>query len=925
MAGDSIINWRPWPPTTPVSVAYPALGSYSVVLRDSDLCGVDTTVITINIVNPPTAGVIAPAGPLCQNSTITFTNSSVPGYLYMWNFGTGGGFVNLGTGNKTYNFASPGTYTVQVAAFLPGGGAACTSTANVVVNILPSPTANFTNNPSFGCSTLSNVIFSESSIGATSWNWNFGNGNTSLLQNPPNQSYTTTGVYIVSLTVGSANGCTNTKTTSISVYPNPIANFSPATTCMNSITNFTNTSTVTGTNAINSYTWDFGDGSPDVNTQNAAHTFTAAGVYSVELTVSTAFCSGTITKTVTVNTKPTADFAFTPTAGCTPFAANFTNTSVNASTYLWKFGTVPTSTSNAFNPSFTYTNGTQNIQNYTVTLFAATAAGCLDSVKKNISVYPKPVSSFSANLTPGCSPLPVTFTNNTIGATTYSWNFGDGNSSNSTNPAHTYTNNSLLLQTNTVQLVATNSLGCTDTYTQTLNVFPKPLFSFTMVPASGCTSLSVNFPPVLGAVSYTWNFGDASPNSNSPNPTHVFTNTLIINQTYTVSLVASNAFGCIDTAFGYPVIFPKPAADFTFNPNSGCSPLIVNFTNSSAGNNSSAWNFGNGQSSASTNPSMTFTNPTGSSALTYSVKLTVGNTNNCADSVVKTITLFAKPQASFALDTPACSPKLITFTNTSAGASAYNWNFGDGSQSVQSDPTRQYLNTGTTNQSYSVSLTVSNNNNCRDSITVPLIVHPKPVFSISALPDSGCTSLKVFFPAVNGALQYQWNYGDGNTSSSGSVSNTFLNDGPTVKVFTVTLIAKDKYGCADTANKFVKVYPKPKAFFQADPLTVYIPNQSTQFFNLSTGATHFAWKFGDGATSFENSPSHAYVNAGEYQVVLIAQNQYGCKDTFDLPDKIIALEEPLVQVPNAFTPNPNAPAGSVYAQQIKAMISSILF
>ncbi len=911
---DSIFNWKPWPPTTPHSIAYPSVGSYTVQLRDSNLCGVDTSIITVIIVNPPVAGVIAPPGPLCQNVPLTFTNSSASGYFYLWNFGTGGGFVNIGNGPKTNTFPSAGTYTVQVAAYIPGAGSACTSTAQVVVTILPSPTANFTNNPSTGCNVLNNVIFNESSIGAVAWNWNFGNLNTSTLQAPPNQNYGAPGTYTISLTVTSINSCVNTKTTTIKVYPNPIANFSPTSTCVGSITNFTNTSIVTGTNAITNYTWTFGDASSNSNSQNSVHTYSAPASYTVGLIVATAFCTDSIKQIVIANVKPTANFVFTPTVGCPPFTASFTNTSVSGTNYLWNFGISPTNTSNITNPVFTYTNTTGLNLNYTVSLIASTGNGCSDTIKKAISVYPSPVASFTGNFNSGCSPLPKTFTNTSIGANSYTWALGDGNTSNTINPSHTYTNNSLTLLTHTITLFASNANGCIDSIKNTIQIFPQPFFSFTMIPAQGCSPLSINFPPVLGAVTYTWNYGDGSPISNASNPTHVFTNTTITNQTYTVTLMATNAFGCKDTTFGYPLIFAKPIANFSSTPNSGCSPLVVNFTNTSTLNTINNWVFNNGQTSTLINPSTTFTNATGSAGTTFNVKLVVGTANNCFDSIIKSITLLPRPKAIFGLDTPACSPKVITFTNGSLGAASYLWNFGNSFISTQTTPTQQYINNGFSNQTFTVTLVATNNSNCKDTLRVPLIVHPKAHFFISAMPDSGCTPLKVYFPPIGGAQSYQWNFGDGNTASTGSVSNTYINITPSNKSFTVQLIAKNIYGCADTPTYKIKVFPKPIAVFQANPLTVFVPNQPTQCTNLSSGAVQYNWKFGDGGTSTTYSPEHIYTVAGEYQITLICTSIHGCKDTFALPEKIIAVEETFVQVPNAFTPNVNGSGGSIYGK-----------
>ncbi|MBA3682767.1 MAG: PKD domain-containing protein, partial [Bacteroidetes bacterium] len=347
-------------------------------------------------------------------------------------------------------------------------------------------------------------------------------------------------------------------------------------------------------------------------------------------------------------------------------------------------------------------------------------------------------------------------------------------------------------------------------------------------------------------------------------------------------------------------------------PVSGCSPLVVTFANSSTGNNSSAWLFGNGNTSGVNNPVATFTNAPGSGPVTYSVKLVVGTVNNCYDSIVKPIILFARPMSAMLVDTPACSPAKLTFTNTSTGASTYNWNFGNSNTSTQTNPSQVYTNIIPFNQNYIVSLVSTNSNGCKDTLKVPIVVHPQPVFFIAAQPDSGCTPLKVFFPSIVGVAQYQWTYGDGNTANTGSVSNIFINASSVNKTFTVQLVAKDSYGCPDTATKIIKVFPKPSAFFKADPLTVFVPNQATQCYNLSTGAVSYKWTFGDGGTSTDFEPSHTYTQPGEHQIILIATSEKFCRDTFNLGSKILALEETFVQVPNAFTPNQGGSPGSAY-------------
>ncbi|HQQ94587.1 MAG TPA: PKD domain-containing protein [Bacteroidia bacterium] len=407
------------------------------MLRDSNLCGIDTAIITVQVVSPPTASLAAPGGNLCQNAVLNFTNASPPGVSYLWNFGDGGGFVNLGNGNKNHTYTSAGTFTVKLVAFVGGAGSACTDTAYAVVNILASPVANFTVNPASGCNSIINATFTESSTLAVQWSWVFGNGNTSTLQAPPPQNYTLTGSFTASLTVTASTSCSNSKTLSVVVRPNPLPAFPPITACVGSAANFSNTSTITGTNPITSYTWNFGDGSAVSTQTNPSHTYTAPSTYTVKLIAASAFCKDSISQNVLVNLKPTANFVFSPTISCPPFVVSFSNTSVNNSTSLWKFGVSPTSTSNLSNPTYTYLNSSQSFLTYTVSLQVGTGAGCSDSLKKVLIVKPRPVANFiSNNLSGGCSPYPATFTNTSVGASTYTWNFGDGLGSAATNPVH---------------------------------------------------------------------------------------------------------------------------------------------------------------------------------------------------------------------------------------------------------------------------------------------------------------------------------------------------------------------------------------------------------------------------------------------------------------------------------------------------------
>ncbi len=207
------------------------------------------------------------------------------------------------------------------------------------------------------------------------------------------------------------------------------------------------------------YLWDFGDG----NTQNVreplTHQYNEPGSYQVSLTISNAFCSANLSRSVIVNpSDPVVDFTADPRTGCRPLIVSFTDQSVNTdnSTYRWDFGDGVTS--NEINPLHTFSKaGT-----YTVTLYAENTSGGSDTETKEfyIEVLPTPIADFIANPTTVFIPdQEVFFRNLSMNADRYEWDFGDGTTSTELNPSHTYDTEGKY----GVSLIAQNSLGCADT------------------------------------------------------------------------------------------------------------------------------------------------------------------------------------------------------------------------------------------------------------------------------------------------------------------------------------------------------------------------------------------------------------------------------------------------------------------------------
>lgn len=603
------------------------------------------------------------------------------------------------------------------------------------------------------------------------------------------------------LIASNAFSCADTAYGYPVVFAKPQANFAvtPKVGCSPLATTFTNTS-ISGS----TYIWKFGDGNTS-STTNTNHTYTntsnsADQTFTCSLvSISSNGCRDSLDKTVLVYYKPFADFKL-DTPRCLSKTITFTNTSVGSSIDSWNFG--DSSPLSALpNPTHTYANSTINNLTYSVQLITTSSNGCKDTATANATIFAKPIANALLTPTAGCSPLSVTMNNSSSLANTYLWKFGDGTTATATNTNHIYTNlSSISHQTFSCTLVATNNNGCQDSVMIPVTTFFKPDANFS-IDTPKCVSKTITFMNnTLGATNYLWNFGDFTPTSNLPNPIHTYTNSSASNLTFTVQLIVTTANGCKDTTLGYPEIYAKPIANFALTPSVSCSPLNATMNNASLFATSYLWKFGDGHTDITFNTAHTYTNSSNTSSQSYNCTLLALNPNGCKDSLLLPVLVLHNPKANFTVDTPACSPKTLTFTNTSIGSISYNWDLGV-STSINRRVTQAFTNTTTANITQTVQLIASSISNCKDTIIVPIIVHPKPEFTIVAQPDSGCTALSVNFPSINNVATYQWNFGDGNVSSSDNPSNIFYNNSQVTKTFTVQLIGIDGYGLKTLLQK----------------------------------------------------------------------------------------------------------------------------
>ncbi|MBL4577035.1 MAG: PKD domain-containing protein, partial [Flavobacteriales bacterium] len=879
---DSIIPWQPWnPPARPgYDIAYPGIGTYTIMMIDSSFCGLDTAYATINIVNQPVAALAPNPDTICVGQNITFSNLSVGANSYSWNFGDGSGWIGTGGGSQTNTYLAAGTFTVFLVASLAGGSASCIDSASAVVEVLPSPQAIFSPNLGSACDSL-DVTFTDASISAVTWYWDFGNGDTSTASSPPIISYTSPGVYTVELLVTSLNGCQDSITSTITIYETPVVGFTAPNVCVNQVTGFSDASTA-GAQPITSWSWDFGDGNSDT-VQNPLNTYTSAGPKNVVLTVSTGFCSATDSSVILADTLPTAAFTVDTADGCSPLTVTFTNTSSGAVTYLWDFA--DGNTFNGFDTSntFIYVRTADTV--YNVRLISTTVSGCVDTVYLPITVHPVPLVTFTSNAAPGCSPLQVSFTDASVGVAQYLWDFGDGSVDTiNANPNHTFTNTTVFILVDTVQLVGISSFGCSDSSSTLVTIYPSAN-SVIAVPDTGCSPMTVVYSSTLtGAVLFNWDFGDGFTDS-VQNPTHTYINPSSNDTTYTVTLIVTSGFFCVDTSYTDVLVYAKPIAQFSVDTPQGCSPVVVNFTNSSTGAASFEWSFGDGDTSDTAIASFphTYTNSTGSTEMLMAT-LIVTSVNGCLDTALQPIQIFSSVFASFAqTGVSGCSPLSIGFSNTSLYSNLNAWDFGDGSPvDSSSDPVHVFTNTGTTDTTYTIRLIVLSNEGCIDTVYSQVTIYPSPVANFAVTPISQLfpnTTVSLVNLSGAGSWNYAWDFGDGGVDST-------INPGSysygTWSSYTISLIVYSNE-CSDTAENIVTVVqPPPEAGFMLGD-TAGCRSLTITLNDTSLYADSLMWDFGDGTpfyfASDTASISHTYYNAGIYTVSLTAFGLGGPPDT----------------------------------------------
>lgn len=860
---------------------YTTAGSFAVVLVTSNAFGcVDSIQQNVVVNSLPVADFAADT--VCQGVASTFTDLSSSAVNWTWNFGDGTAVSNANS--PTHIYVASGSYVVSL---IVNNSLGCSDTTQQTVQVNPNPVSDFI--PSTACHTYPN-LFADNSTAAVSWLWNFGDLSATDTSSSPTHVYASPGNYAVDLLVSNVFGCTDVSTQTVTVLPQPVADFSFSTVCARQIVQFTDLTVGAG---MTSWDWDFGDGSATDTNQNPTHVYALGGNYTVTLIVgNSSGCSDTIAQPVIVNTVPTP--LFSANASCQGTVTSFSDLSTDAVPITnWFYDFDDGNNSFSENPNYIYAGaGT-----YNVSLTVTNEDGCDSTVVLPVTVNVFPTASYVTDTV--CVGTPTTFTDLSSGfPTTWSWNFGDGSAVDTTGPttSHIFPAAGSFL----TSLSVSSGSGCTDQAFLIVYV-RNDVVAGISAPASACVNdvVAINDNSVVTTgfiLSDTWNFGDGGPLTNTLNTSHIYPDA----GTYVITHVVVSDGGCSSSATDTILINPLPVAHFTTADVCETQPGL--FSDASTGSpNQWNWNFGDGTTDTAQNPVHIYP-----SNGTYPVTLTVTTAAGCSNSTSGSVNVYSQPVANFTSNV-VCWGDSTQFTNlsTTADGSIVSswWDFGDGTNDTLFSPSHVWA---VQNDTFAVTLAVMTNFGCVDTLVLPAYTHPIPVFNFAPETPSGCDALTTLFDensTVSGGtiVNWFWNFGDGNFGFSQHPVHTYDEPGS----YYVSLTLTSSYGCqlSDTLNYPVVVYPHPDAGFTTSPTTTSIYEPGIQMNDLSAGALYYDWDLGDNETSIEPNPYHVYPDTGTYTITQIVINEYGCRDTAQ--NSIRINGESTVFIPNAFTPNSN--------------------
>ncbi|WP_420319217.1 PKD domain-containing protein [Ekhidna sp.] len=894
--------------------------------------------LIIEIIPPPNPSYIAredgPGGAtpaeFCINSNIYFDNQTAGGpFTYFWQFFDGPADSDplAGTSNAenpTFAFNSGGDKLVRLTASDANADGVCDVVYEDIVTLSPDAVANFDFydasftsiiDPNY-CQTGTDVFtvgFRDNTVDQpnTEFRFEFYDESNALISTQPTdgsflpdpvpdftRDFSVESFTIVRLVaINTSTLCGSEAQDTVFVYGRPQPDFNTIAVCEGSRTTFSAISDPIGSlttqvnnDEVNLYEWDFSyDGTFNVELVQTDNTnfdwyldgtniFTGvepgssiAGTYTVALRTTTekGGCSDIITQTVTINDNPDAQLSHDATSDICPnetiiFTNNSSNPTLPGTTYQLEVthppsGFVSSVTLTDTNTPLSFDNPDDTTRTYQAQIRAETTEGCFTlSSTETFRVSPNEEAAFDDP----------------------TYNFFNTNCS------------------------PWNSTMIVDPSTQAL---APDLYRWTLMDINGAIA---GYPIVKNSGDIDFHELD-----------YEILNTSATIMNYAMVLEVDKTGICISNDTFNIQISPQPSAAFTINRTDECDQVVLAFEATQKGLSNYNWNFDptpNQMTGGDDEIQVLYNRePNAGNDINLEITLVTTNLASCQSNpeIVNETVEKLRPAAvvdfilsSTTLQLPDSTVSITNNSTTGTGIT-YEWDFGDGNTFSGFNPgSHSYNQFGT----FEITLELTDEFCTTESSQTVTVLPADPILDFQADTLEGCAPLTVQFTnlsqfAVSG--QYVWEFGDGSISRSDNPTHTFFASGD----FTIRLRGENVVGENSEIEKeqYISVYARPFADFLVSTRVLYIPDQEAIFKNLSENASTYIWDFGDGTTSTDSDPRHAYTEEGFYDITLIATNDLGCVDTLFRSAEVEAVSGGQVETPNAFTPNLNGPSGGV--------------
>lgn len=908
--------------TESLTLPFQQTGIYDVCLIASNNIGCSDTVCqSFEVSEQPTAGFIMENDTICAGQSVVFQNTTYPLPTSVeWDFNNDG-VTNSTSLNGSNTFNNPGNYIVHMTAHF---GAVCEMTFSDTVSVMANPSVNFSADITSACYAPLTVNFTNLATNQPNsvFSW-FINGEWVSDFTHLTYTFDTPGYYDVKLLRENSFGCLRSRTHfDIIQIETPTLTFEhEEAICVGESAEISNVEVSSG-EAITDYSWDMNaDGIEDADGATPDYTFEQHGEYSIVLTVTTAngcLASDTSDIPLSVLQPIVPSFTVNHTESCAGQDFQYCIGYQPGNTYIWDFhdgsGAI---TMEETDSCLTHTYEDTGYFDVSLTIYNG-ACNTGITMEDFVHIIP-PLALFSFDVT--CDSFGVEFTDESIGADSLVWDFGDGSPLliNEQNPTHYYADPGQY----TVTLTAfQHGFWCSDSKRQTLFV-SRPNPKITLTPQEGCSPLHVAienekrnihwevqaengdeitvervYIPGEPAWTIVHHHAGTTTTTHSDDPINFTWPQLIFDTpgVYDIYVSATNFNGCVaDTVYSDAITVLQGGhfSDVSHSILDACNngSVLVQFEATSPQANQCVWTFSDGAQAEGHSVIHEFSGPFDYTA-GIGASLTATNADGCSSSSSQNVDVALPPLASFDWADPAvCRFEQVEFNNTSSApiGTSYAWSFGDDSVELGiTDASHTY----SANGEYTVCLTATNILGCSSSFCHPVpVVVESPDALMNIHPEvNNCLYSVSFENLTQGPISATWwDFGDNQTGNETSVAHTYP-----IGVFDATMITTASNGCTDTliAPDILNFSESVGPFRQFLDSVQCTPFQvSFEAFNINDASFGYFWDFNDG----EGDPfggtvtQHTYNTPGTYCPSIIMTDANGC-------DVYIHCSEPIVVV-----------------------------